>query len=260
MSREWFFTADCHLGHPNIIKYSKRPFLSQEELKICDLINKGSIPPNEFRVPEKSVELMNETIINNINNIVEKNDNLVIIGDFCKGTEKKNEKYFRNQINCKNIYLVLGNHDDRKSCEEVFTACYENYLFNINGQKIFTSHYPSRSWNQAAKGSWMLYGHVHGSLTDQDQGKLSKYDEYILREAFANILNNRKINKKGVIEELIQSVSSIHGWQLTLDVGVDNPLRTKLPFGTPWSMSDIRDYMENKIHLWNARKTAQNLI
>jgi len=59
---------------------------------------------------------------------------------------------------------------------------------------------------------------------------------------------------------LLEIVASMNGSQLTLDVGVDNLLRPDLPFGTPWSMSDIRAYMQEKIPLWNARKTVHRLI
>ena len=40
----WFFTADLHLNHSNIIKYSKRPFMNQVELGLMELVDNGSIP------------------------------------------------------------------------------------------------------------------------------------------------------------------------------------------------------------------------
>ena len=54
-------------------------------------------------------------------------------------------------------------------------------------------------------------------------------------------------------KELIDVCASLNGINLTLDVGVDNT-RHGLPFGTPWSLADIRNYMQPKIALWQTRK------
>lgn len=35
---------------------------------------------------------------------------------------------------------------------------------NVQGQKVVLSHYGSRVWNKSHRGSWLLYGHSHGSL------------------------------------------------------------------------------------------------
>lgn len=260
MKRKWFFTADCHLGHANIIKYCKRPFIPNDELKICELIRKGFLPSSDYKVSDLSINYMNKTIISNINNVVGEQDNLVIIGDFCFPNGDQNEKYYRNLIKCKNVFLVLGNHDDRKSCVGVFTECYENYLFNVDGQKIFVNHYPCRSWNQSTRGSWMLYGHVHNAFNDEDNGKLSKIDKHLLSESFSSLIKRRGIEQEGLLEEMLEIASSLNGSQLTLDVGVDNQIRNDVPFGTPWSMDEIRSYMQTKIPSWNARKTIGKLI
>jgi hypothetical protein len=54
-------------------------------------------------------------------------------------------------------------------------------------------------------------------------------------------------------KELIDVCASLNGINLTLDVGVDNT-RHGLPFGTPWSLADIRNYMQPKIALWKIPK------
>ena len=69
MGKYWF-TADLHLGHFNIIKYTGRPF--------------------------KSLKEMNETLIRNWNARVKPEDTVFNVGDFCfKNTKggKKGELY-----------------------------------------------------------------------------------------------------------------------------------------------------------------------
>ena len=250
----WYFTADLHLGHANIIKYCKRPFLSIEQLKLCDWIEKKLVHPQEVKVDKETVEKMDQTIIDSINTVVDKDDNLVIIGDFCLSKNSTLAVQYRDRIACKNIYLILGNHDDRKVCAEIFKACYENYLFKINGQYIFADHYPCRSWNKAAHGSWMLYGHVHNALNAEDNGRLLPYEERIISEGLKSVLQKYNVEIQGnLIQELIDTCSSVKGMSLTLDVGIDNT-RPNKPFGTPWSFEEVRKYMLPKTVLWNSRQ------
>ena len=253
----WFFVADTHFGHGNIIKFCKRPFLSFEDSGLCDLIERGTIPHSDLAVTPESIREMDECILNSINNVVGADDNLVIVGDFClckngktNGKKSRAEEY-REKINCKNVYLILGNHDDRNLLKPLFTAIYENYLFKIDGQMIFASHYPARSWDRAAYGSWMIYGHVHNAYFAQDSGGLSKYHRHVFEKGFRQVLGE-SLAKDSLIEELLSVVSSVNGIDLTVDVGVDH-VRQGVPFGTPWSMDDLRKHMEKKKNAWELR-------
>ena len=78
-----FFTSDTHFWHNNVIKFCNRPFSSIEE--------------------------MNDTIIENWNRVVDKNDIVIHLGDFCFcGSDKFKELV--EKLNGR-IYLILGNHD-----------------------------------------------------------------------------------------------------------------------------------------------------
>ena len=84
----WFFTADLHLNHSNIIKYCNRPFCSKIEQDMLDLVNKKAIPISDVVISKESTDSMTDSIINSINSVVSRKDNLVIIGDFCHTKNK----------------------------------------------------------------------------------------------------------------------------------------------------------------------------
>lgn len=256
----WFFTADWHLGHSNIIKYCKRPFLTREEEGLLQLVDRGVVPPKEFKISTESTDCMTDAIIENTNAVVKPDDSLVIIGDFCnapKHSRFETALKYRKSINCKNIFLIYGNHDDRNVLKDIFPFAEDNYSFNVNGQIIFCSHYPCRSWDRAFHGSWCLYGHVHGKYGPEDNGDLMPYEKNVLTEGFYAILDKYGINdKEQIADELLAVCSGTKGIDLTLDVGVDNRVRGEnVAFGTPWSMDELRDYMGRKWSKWETRKS-----
>lgn len=86
-----FFTADTHYGHTNIASKNG----SQWKAGWRDF---------------KDVKDMNWNLINQINKIVGQDDVLYHLGDWSFGGIDNIWK-FRSQITCKNIHLILGNHD-----------------------------------------------------------------------------------------------------------------------------------------------------
>lgn len=251
----WHFVADPHLDHANIIKYCKRPFLNPTEHGLMEMIDKGLVPQKELRISQESVKLMTDTIIDSINAAVTRDDTLVIGGDFCWTTRENRDRRareLRDRINCQNIYLIWGNHDDRKALQPLFKGCFDQYMFKVDGQHIFWSHYPHRSWDMAHHGSWMLYGHVHNNLWHEDNGQLSPYTKDVLTYDFGNALAKHGIENSQLIDDLLAAVADQNGTSLTLDVGVDN-VRPGVAFGTPWSMNEISAYMATKQVKWDAR-------
>jgi calcineurin-like phosphoesterase family protein len=90
--------SDSHYGHKNICR-------GVTEWRLPD----GSIPISQTR-NFNTIEQMNETIVNNINSVVGQDDVLIHLGDFSFGGFENIQK-FRDRILCKEIHLVLGNHD-----------------------------------------------------------------------------------------------------------------------------------------------------
>lgn len=75
-----YFTSDLHLGHENAIQFKGRPFLSVDE--------------------------MNSALIHNINEVVGKEDELWILGDFSYKINKEQVRQMRNQIICRHVHLI----------------------------------------------------------------------------------------------------------------------------------------------------------
>ena len=270
----WFFSADWHLGHANIIKYCKRPFLSREEEGLLAMIDRGAIPAKDLRISPETTNRMTDTIIDSTNAVVGPDDNLVVIGDFCWTPQDGKydvAKKYRDRINCKNMFLIWGNHDDRRFLHPLdpvtqlpdpkralFKACYDQYVFSVDGEHIFTSHYPCRSWDMAHHGSWDLYGHVHDLYGPEDNGDLMPYQKKVFSEGFHSVLERYGLTEADargdVVQDLLAVCASLNGIDLVVDVGVDNRIRGEaVPFGTPWSMTDLRAYMGKKKSRWDAR-------
>jgi calcineurin-like phosphoesterase family protein len=181
-SKVWF-TSDTHGYHKNIAKGSSKwpENTGQRDFE------------NEFE--------MTNHLIKRINAFVKPNDYLFHNGDVTFGGRNRLFE-FLNKINCNNIYVTPGNHDHHitnnalincKLAEITNYAArtgldieFRNYsheydtvdvpaqqLFrhvspymeiSVEKQMIVLCHYAMRVWNLCHRGSWMLYGHSHGSL------------------------------------------------------------------------------------------------
>jgi hypothetical protein len=108
---------------------------------------------------------MNTAIVDNINQFVEQNDTLIHLGDFSFGGFE-NIKIFYDRLICKNIHLVLGNHDhhikyNRDGVQDLFLSVSQYMEVKINDRYFVLSHYPFQSWHGLSKGVIHLHGHVH---------------------------------------------------------------------------------------------------
>ena len=134
-----FFTADLHLGHANIIKHCDRPFSSVEE--------------------------MDERLISAWNSRVRPNDTVYILGDLIFRSTASPDSYLC-QLRGKK-HLILGNHDKdwvkKADMSQHFVSVERFAEISTGKHKITLCHYPLMSWNQIAKGSYMIHGHIHNN-------------------------------------------------------------------------------------------------
>mgnify|MGYP000868802891 CR=1 FL=1 len=120
--------------------------------------------------------LMTVEMADIINKRVMPHHNLIHLGDWSFGGFDKIKK-FRDMINCENIYLVLGNHDenianDRDGCRKLFREVYGwhgvycQIEIKVGQHKYFCGHFKPAVWNNSHHNIPGLWGHSHGSYPD----------------------------------------------------------------------------------------------
>ena len=151
--RKVWLCSDSHYGHKNICR-------GVTSWRLPD----GRIPIEKTRDFD-TIEQMNEAIVDGINSVVGQDDVLIHLGDFSFGGFENIQK-FRDRIICKEIHLILGNHDthienNKGDVQELFTSV-NHYTRLLYKNKTFVlSHFPISSWDSLNKGHIHLHGHVH---------------------------------------------------------------------------------------------------
>ena len=152
-NRKVYITSDTHYAHKNLCR-------GVTDWRLPD----GGIPMDQTRDFD-TIEKMNERIIQNINSVVGEDDVLFHLGDWSFGGFENVQK-FRDRILCKEIHLILGNHDthienDRYNVQDLFTSVnhYTKLMYKNNTFVLF--HYPIASYDGLNKGHIHLHGHVH---------------------------------------------------------------------------------------------------
>lgn len=143
-TKNYFVTSDLHFWHKGVL---------------------GFCPDTR---PWKSVEEMNEAIIEHWNSVVGTDDEVLHLGDFCFKAKEATEEII-SKLNG-NITFILGNHDKALRSQVSGIRCCDYLEFRFDGVKVCAMHFPLSSWNQQGRGSVMLHGHTHGSF--QGEGRI----------------------------------------------------------------------------------------
>jgi len=151
-----FFTSDSHYSHSNLCRSTTN---WSDVSKTRDF---------------KSLDHMNDSIVNGINSMVGENDVLIHLGDFSFGGFE-NIGEFRSRIICKNVHLILGNHDhhierNKGGVQDLFESINHYAVLNIRRpgkdnemekHSIVLCHFPIASWDSMNTGRIHLHGHTH---------------------------------------------------------------------------------------------------
>ena len=146
-------TSDTHYNHKNICR-GVTDWRTQD----------GSIPEKQTR-NFSNLEKMNNAIVNNINEVVGQDDVLIHLGDWSFGGFEKIQEFWDRLI-CKNIHLVLGNHDqhienNREGIRDLFKTVSHYEVVTFCNKTFKLMHYPISSWDGLNKGHIHLHGHCH---------------------------------------------------------------------------------------------------
>ena len=136
-----FFTAETHFGHANILRYCQRPFSSIEE--------------------------HDAALIKNWNSVVQKDDEVYVLGDFIFAKTALEVESIAGRLNGRK-YLIRGNHDRVNICESSFIWIKDYHELGANTLRWVLSHYPFSEWNgfHRKNKAVHLHGHVHNHDMD----------------------------------------------------------------------------------------------
>jgi len=205
-----WITSDTHYSHKNICR------------GVTNWRTKDGKIPIESTRDFNTIEDMNSVIVDNINSKIGPDDTLIHLGDFSFGGFDKIGQ-FLDRLVCKNIHLVLGNHDhhiknNRENIHDRFLSI-QNYLeVNIGGADFVLSHYPLCSWNQLSKGAIQLHGHVHlptnkkwGNGKRLDVGvDGNNYQPYKLSE-IVHMMDRREVRSEIVNDHHLDDIDGVVG-------------------------------------------------
>ena len=147
--QQLYFTSDTHYNHKNICR-GVTSWKDAEDVT------------RDF----KTLDEMNDRIVEGINASVGQDDILFHLGDWSFGGFESIEQ-FRSRIHCKNIHLILGNHDhhiarNRGDVQMLFESVNQYVELEVNKEHNFVlMHYPIMSWNKMNDKVIHLHGHVH---------------------------------------------------------------------------------------------------
>ena len=188
----YWTSADYHLGHGNIIKYSNRPFSTPFE--------------------------MNEAIIAKHNERVKPEDTFFFLGDFCfkhsleddaiaGGRPTKADEWL-SRLNGHKI-MIRGNHDNNNSLKTIIDSMHITYA----QQRINLTHKPEHA-NPAFPIN--LVGHVHKAW------KIRYFKEHyeIIRKT---VMDNADLpsDRQDLREFLVRNKDYKDSDSVLLNVGVD---------------------------------------
>lgn len=134
-----WFTSDLHHSHTNIIKFCNRPFKEVSEMN-C-----------------KMVEIWNKTI--------PYDGTVFVLGDISFDKNPEDIVKWVRSLNGRK-HLIMGNHDIHFPVEfwlQSFETVHQLLDIKVDKQHLTLCHFPMRSWNKSHRGSWQLYGHLHGA-------------------------------------------------------------------------------------------------
>lgn len=155
-----WFTSDLHFNHARIIELCKRPF--------------------------KSVEEMNQSLIDKWNAVVGTYDEVFVLGDFAfwyKDAQPLDEIFHSLKGN---KHLIIGNHDEQNKKVLQLPWDTQRHIGHVRwgeASRFVLCHYPFERWWHMERGTIHLHGHCHGSAPEANR----RFDVGVDSNSFAPV-------------------------------------------------------------------------
>lgn len=175
-----YFTSDLHFGHDRAFIYKPRGF--------------------------KSVQEMNNTLLKNWNDTVNKDDDIYVLGDFFLGTDYDYIRETLDKLNGR-IHLVVGNHDTISKITEYtnwnnIVEITDALRVRYKKREFFLCHYPVLTASLEQDPSRVvinLFGHTHS------KDKFYEDRPYMYNVA-VDAHNNHPVSIEGILTDFNNKV------------------------------------------------------
>lgn len=149
-----FYISDLHYGHGNALAFDNRPF--------------------------KTVDEMNQALVDRWNAVVSNGDIVYVLGDmfWCNmQTAMPVLDALKGQK-----FLIKGNHDRCKDARflKKFVKVTEYLEVEDGDRKVVLCHYPIPCFKNHFYGWYHLYGHVHNSF----EWNMMEHDKFLMQELY----------------------------------------------------------------------------
>lgn len=153
-SNRKFYISDWHYGHSNVLAFDNRPF--------------------------KTIEEMNQALVDRWNAVVGAGDIVYVLGDmfWCN---MQTAIPVLDSLHGQKI-LIKGNHDRCKDArfQKKFAKVTEYLEVDDCDRKVVLCHYPIPCFKNHFYGWYHLYGHVHNSF----EWNMTEHDKYLMQELY----------------------------------------------------------------------------
>jgi calcineurin-like phosphoesterase family protein len=153
MTNIWF-TADMHLNHANIILYADRKRFYRGDKDVIPIIDEWI----SLEAKHSCKNRMNKKLIEYWNELVDKDDIVYHLGDFCfKGSSTA--KYFEDKLNGTIIH-IMGNHDSNNGVKGYITRA----VMEFSNKVVYAVHRPPDMPIEIPEWcDFVICGHIHNN-------------------------------------------------------------------------------------------------
>jgi calcineurin-like phosphoesterase family protein len=174
MTKKIWFASDLHLSHKNICAFSPERLnvlglhgkYPKDDVLAAFKMNKSTTATQAQRSEAKGLlaavtKDMDRAIIEQWNATVGFSDDVYILGDVSFAKTPTETANMLTQMNGR-LHLIRGNHDHGTDKLDRWEWVRSYTDIRVDGVDVVMFHFPIWEWDKMHRGSYHLFGHVHG--------------------------------------------------------------------------------------------------